>query len=77
MEPIIQNVEKKMMEIKELMSKIKEFKEKGCLIDYDNTNILAIRMTERGKETASILNFGYDAEIDCWVIEVKDWKKIG
>lgn len=65
------------MEIKKLMNKIKDFKEKGCLIDFDNTNFLAIRQTNRGKETADVLDFGYDVELDCWVIEIKDWRKIG
>lgn len=65
------------MKIKELMSKIKYFKEQGCLIDHDNTTLLAIRETDRGKETAAVLSFGYDAEIDCWIFEVKDWRKVG
>ena len=63
------------MEIKELASKIKYYRNKGCLIDFDNTTLLAIRQTDRGKETAAILDLRYDIELDCWVIEVKDWKK--
>lgn len=65
------------MEIKKLTKKIKYFREKGCLIDHDNTTLLAIRKTDRGKEIAAVLGFDYDIELDCWVIEVKDWKKVG
>lgn len=63
------------MTIKDFLADINEFKKKGCPMDLDNTNIIGIRDTNRGLETAAIVGFGYNAELDSWFVEVKDWEK--
>ena len=63
------------MQIKELVAKIEDFKQKGCPLELDNTNVIAIRHTENGRETAEVLDFGYDGFIDHWIIKIKDWRK--
>jgi hypothetical protein len=62
------------MRIKDFFLKIVEYINTGCQIGNDSTNVLATRDTKRGLETAEILDFCYNSEIDCWTIKVKDWE---
>lgn len=62
------------MTIKELYGRMQDFIKNYIPLNLDNSNVLAVKRTVRGIETAEIIDFYYNGEIDSWVIEVKDWE---